>query len=324
MQCLNSSEYPAGNEMKRTFAIGETFYDITFQEKRPISANPGGAILNTAISLARCGIDVTLITEFSTDHLGDIVNEFLKFNGVNTENIYKYKEGETPLALAFLDERNDAKYVFYETYPPERLQIATPAFRKEDIVLFGSLIAVSEQAREKLLDILKAAKDAGAILIYDPNLRESLLNRIESVRSMVKENISLAHIVRGSHRDFEIAFGKEDVEEVYGHVKECGCNCLIYTKDNRGVWLRTTGDKKHYSTPPVKVVSTIGAGDSFNAGLICGMLSVNDNKFFAEWDNNDVWENIISIAISFATHVCTHSENYISKDFASLLTRRMV
>lgn len=309
--------------MRRVFAIGETFYDITFQEKKTISANPGGAMLNTAVSLARCGIDVTLVTEFSTDHLGDMVNEFLKFNDVNTENIHRYEKGKTPLALAFLDERNDAKYVFYETNPPERLQIAVPIFKKGDIVLFGSLMAVSEQAREKLLDILKAAKDARAILIYDPNLRESLLNRIESVRSMVKENISLAHIVRGSHRDFEIAFGKEDVEEVYGHVKECGCNCLIYTKDNRGVWLRTTEYKKHYSTPPVKVVSTIGAGDSFNAGLICGMLSRNDKNFFAEWDNKDKWDDTISTAISFATHVCTHSENYISRDFASLLTRRM-
>ncbi|WP_321420223.1 carbohydrate kinase [uncultured Methanomethylovorans sp.] len=305
--------------MKRAFAIGETFYDITFREKRPISANPGGAMLNTAVSLARCGIDVTLITEFSTDHLGDMVNEFLKFNGVNTENIYRYEGGETPLALAFLDEMNDAKYVFYETYPPERLQIATPAFRKEDIVLFGSLMAVSEQAREKLLDIIKAAKDAGAILIYDPNLRESLLNRIKGVRSMVKENISLAHVVQGSHRDFEIAFGKEDAEQVYEHVKECGCNCLIYTKNDRGVWLKTDKCQKYHPVPSVEVVSTIGAGDSFNAGLIYRMHSLEDENFFPEWNNQSSWEYVITTAISFATHVCTHTENYISKDFASLL-----
>ncbi len=87
--------------MKRAFAIGETFYDITFQKKRPISANPGGAMLNTAISLARCGIDVNLITEFSTDHLGDMVNEFLKFNDVNTEKYIDTRREKRPLHLRF-------------------------------------------------------------------------------------------------------------------------------------------------------------------------------------------------------------------------------
>lgn len=308
--------------MKRIFVIGETFYDISFQEKRPISANPGGAMLNTAVSLARCGIDVTLITEFSTDHVGEMINDFLKLNGVNTGSIYRYDTEKTPLALAFLDERNDAKYEFYETYSPKRLQIATPGFKKNDIVLFGSLMAVSDETREKLLDMLRIAKDAGAIVVYDPNLRESLLNHIDSIRNIVKENISLAHIVRGSHRDFEIAFGKENEDEVYEYIKKCGCNYLIYTKDNRGVWLKTIEYEKYYSIPPVKVVSTIGAGDSFNAGLIYGMLYLNDDKFFTKWDNKEEWENIIETAISFATHTCTHSENYISKDFVSSLSRR--
>lgn len=305
--------------MKRVFAIGETFYDITFQENTPISANPGGAMLNTVVSLARCGIDATLISEFSTDHLGNMIDDFLELNGVNTESIYRYYPGKTPLALAFLDKGNDAEYDFYETFPHERLQITIPVFTKGDIVLFGSLMAVSEQVREKLLKILKSARDAGAILLYDPNLRESLLNRIESIRDMVQENISLAHVVRGSHRDFEIAFGKEGVDEVYEQVRECGCNCLVYTKDDRGAWLRTSEYQTYYTIPPVKVVSTVGAGDSFNAGMIYSMLKLDDDNFFTQWNNKRSWNYIITTAISFAIHVCTHTENYISRDFVSLL-----
>ncbi|WP_370572396.1 carbohydrate kinase, partial [Methanomethylovorans sp.] len=315
----NCSEYPAGNKVTKVFAIGETFYDITFREKVPLAANPGGAMLNTAVSLGRCGADVTLITEFSTDLLGDIIHDFLKINGVNTENIYRYEQGKTPLALAFLDKANDAEYAFYEIFPNERLQITTPVFTKGDIVLFGSLIAVSEQVRDKLSDILKIARDAGAIILYDPNLRELLLNRIESARNIIEENISLAHMVRGSHRDFEIAFGKEDVDEVYEHIRECGCNCLIYTKDDRGVWLRTAEYQTYYTIPPVKVVSTVGAGDSFNAGMIYSMLELDNDNFFTRWNEKRSWNYIITTAISFATHVCTHTENYISKDFASLL-----
>lgn len=305
--------------MTRVFAIGETFYDIIFQEKTPFAGNPGGAMLNTAVSLARCGADVTLITEFSTDHLGDIIHDFLKLNGVNTDSIYRYEQGKTPLAVAFLDERNDAKYDFYEIYPHKRLQIPIPVFTKGDILIFGSVMAVSEQVREKLLYILKIARNAGTILLYDPNMRDPLPDRIESVKNMVWENISLAHVVRGSHRDFVIAFGKEDADEVYKQVRECGCNCLIYTKDDRGVWLRTAEYQTYYNIPPIKVVSTVGAGDSFNAGMISSMLELNDDNFFTQWNDKRTWNYIITIAISFATHVCTHTENYISRDFASLL-----
>ncbi len=301
--------------MRRVFTIGETFYDITFREKVPVSATPGGAMLNTAVSLARCRIDVTLVSEFSTDHLGNNINKFLKFNSVNTEAIYRY-EGRTPIALAFLNERSDAEYILYEEYPNDRLQIVNPVLRKGDIILFGSLMAVSEQAREKLLHILKDARDAGGIILYDPNIRESPLNNIETIRNMVRENISLAHVVRGSHRDFEILFKTENVNEVYEHIKECGCYCLIYTKDNRGVWVRTREHEKYYPVPTVKTVSTVGAGDSFNAGLIYSMLALNDESLFNERINETSWNFMIETAISFAAHVCTRNESYISKDFS--------
>jgi len=314
--------YLAGNKVRRVFTIGETFYDITFREKVPASGTPGGAMLNTAVSLARCGIDVTLISELSADHLGSTINDFLMSNGVNTENIYRYV-GKTPLALAFLDEMNDAEYVLYETYPHERLQILNPVLRKGDIILFGSLMAVSEQVREKLLDILKNARDAGAIILYDPNLRESLLNNIGTIRNMVQENISLAHVVRGSHREFEIIFAAESVDEVYERVKESGCYCLIYTKENRGVWLKAGENETYYPVSMVETVSTIGAGDSFNAGLIYGLLALDNDSFFTERINETNWNSIIETAISFAAHVCTQNENYISKDFSNSFNRRM-
>jgi fructokinase len=154
--CATHLLYRAGNKVRRVFTIGENFYDITFRENVPASATSGSAMLNTAVSLARCSIDVTLISEFSADHLGSTGNDFLMSNGVNTESIYRY-EGKTPIAMAFLDEMNDAEYVLYETYPYERLKIVNPVLKKGDIILFGSLMAVSEQVRKKLSDILKSA-----------------------------------------------------------------------------------------------------------------------------------------------------------------------
>jgi len=154
--CATHLLYRVGNKVRRVFTIDENFCDITFRENVPASATTGGAMLNTAVSLARCGIDVTLISKFSADHLGSTRNDFLMSNAVNTESIYRY-ERKNPLALAFLDEMNDAEYALYEAYPYERLQIVNPVLKKGGIILFGSLMAVSEQVRKKLSDILKSA-----------------------------------------------------------------------------------------------------------------------------------------------------------------------
>ncbi|MCD4705445.1 carbohydrate kinase, partial [bacterium] len=158
--------------MQTIHTIGETLYDIIFKNNQPVSAKAGGAMLNTSVSLGRLDVPISFVSEIGEDQVGDLILDFLKNNNVDTNSIFRFRDGTTALALAFLDESENASYTFYKNYPDIRLDIKFPKINKNDIVLFGSFFAITHEVREKLLNFIKNAKEAGAIIIYDPNFRK--------------------------------------------------------------------------------------------------------------------------------------------------------
>jgi sugar/nucleoside kinase (ribokinase family) len=96
----------------------------------PGQPGPGGSMLNTAVSLGRCGLEVEMITELGQDKIGQTVLEFLAENGVSTSFIQPADGFKTPIALAFLDEKGNAAYSFYIKYPENRLNLPWPEAKK--------------------------------------------------------------------------------------------------------------------------------------------------------------------------------------------------
>ena len=298
--------------MPTIYAIGETIYDIIFRNNEPAAAKAGGSMLNTTVSLGRLGLPVNFISEIGEDQAGVIIRDFLVKNGVDTSCVYRYA-GKTILALAFLNEKNDASYSFYKHYPEERLFVDNPEFREGDIILFGAFYSLMKGVREKLLSLVKAARDAGAIVIYDPNIRSPHKDEIESLREMIFENFQLSDVVRGSDEDFKTMFDIDTGEEAFGIIRKHGCDLLIYTKRNIGVEVYYPGGNLEVDVPPVNTLSTIGAGDSFNAGLIYELYK---NSLRPDQIQVADLKNMVETAVSFGSHVCTHYDNYISEEFA--------
>ena len=156
---------------RNIYAIGETVYDILFKGEQPVAARPGGAMLNASVSLGRLGLPIHLITEIGNDQVGSQIQKFLNDNGVMLSKTAVFSGGSTALALAFLDDNENASYTFYKDYPEERLNFKMPEVAGNDIILFGSSFSISREVREKLTGFLSAARKAGAIIIYDPNFR---------------------------------------------------------------------------------------------------------------------------------------------------------
>lgn len=302
--------------MRKIFTIGETVYDIIFKNNKQVSAKPGGAMLNAAISLGRLDLPVSFISEIGKDSEGKLILDFLQSNNVETNSIYQFDNGQTAIAHAVLDEQENASYTFYKKYPNERLNINFPKVAKDDIVLFGSFFAITHEVRDQLLKFVTTAKNAGAIIIYDPNFRKPHLKDLPELKKYILENISLADIVRGSDEDFKLIFNADNPDEVFRIIQENGSQVLIYTASDKTVEFRSLYHSFSIPVSKVKTLSTIGAGDTFNAGLLYKLLILGVRKKELPNVNIELWTEIIQNAIQLGSHVCTHFDNYITKDFA--------
>ena len=127
----------------------------------------------------------------------------------------------------------------------------------------------------------------------------------------VQENIALADIIRGSDEDFDNLFGLDDGDAVYARVKSLGCGHLIRTCGQRGAELFAGDTRLHLPAPEIDVVSTIGAGDSFNAGIIFGLVKKGVTAVGLEKLGVDDWREIMEFGIRFASEVCSCYDNYI-------------
>ena len=301
--------------MRKIFGIGETVLDIIFKDGQPQAAKAGGSVLNSVVSMGRIGLPVSFISEYGVDDVGDLIDNFLNSNGVNTSSVHRFEDGNTSLALAFLNEKNDANYTFYKNFPGKRLDIEFPLLNNEDILQFGSFYAIWPEIRGKIRKFVQTSYDNGALVVYDPNFRKSHLDELGSLKPLILENMRMAGMIRGSDEDFMNIFRVSNADEAWEVVKNY-CMCLVYTSNTEGVYVRTNSFSGKFPVKSIIPVSTIGAGDNFNAGMITSIYKNNISKNQLYKMGLEEWTSVIETAVEFATHVCLSYENYISEEFA--------
>ena len=302
--------------MRKVIGIGETILDILFRDGQPQAAVPGGSVYNAVISLGRMGQNVTFISETGNDRVGEMILANMRENGVDTANVNVFPEGKSPVSLAFLNERNDAEYIFYKDYPRQRLEVNMPDISSDDIIMIGSYFAITPVLRDKVKELLDRAHDAGAIIYYDVNFRSTHANEAIKLMPTIIENFEYADILRGSTEDFQNMFRQPDADKVYSNHVGFYCPNFICTDADGDVRLRTKHVCKDYPVTPLKAVSTIGAGDNFNAGVVYGLLKYRVRRAdLAELTEAD-WDAIIRCGMDFSADVCKSVSNSVSKEFA--------
>ena len=303
--------------MRKVFGIGETILDIIFRNDQPQKAVPGGSVFNGLISLCRFNVHVSFIKELGNDRGGDMIRDFMEDNHITTEFVDRFPDGKSPISLAFLDDDKNANYIFYKDYPAQRLEVPLPKIEKDDIFVFGSYYSLNPVLRTRMVEFLQYAQERKAIIYYDPNFRKAHAHEAIRLMPTVLENLEFADIVRGSDEDFQNLYGKSDAQEVYIEHIQFYCDRFLTTHGANGVNLHTRNFTRHFDSPQIQPLSTIGAGDNFNAGIIYGLLKYDVRHADLPSLDQDTWGKIIRCGMDLASEVCQSYDNYISKEFAA-------
>jgi fructokinase len=271
-------------------------------------------------------LDTAFISETGNDRVGKTIIKFLEDNHVDASHICVYPESKSPISLAFLNEQNDAEYIFYKDHPHDKIDLVLPEIQPDDIVMYGSFYAVNPVIRPQVYSFLEYAHQRGAILYYDVNFRSSHLNEVMKVRPNILENLEFADIVRGSKEDFEVMFKKQDADSVYRAEISFYCKNFVYTQGAKPVEIRSVGGLgKQYPVLQTETVSTIGAGDNFNAGFVYGLIKYGITREMLEAGlSEQQWDQIVEQAQQFSANVCKSIHNSIDMEFADQKRREFL
>ena len=259
----------AGMSTTRTLVVGEALVDAVTTPAGLTEEHVGGSPANVAFGLAALEHPVDLATWIATDDRGRRIEEVCRERGVA---LTAGSQGApfTSVAHATLDETGAASYVF----DLEWQVAAVPGLTAYGHVHTGSIAAVLEPGGSQVRAILAAARELGATVSYDPNARPSLMGRPEQARETIESAIALADVVKLSDEDVEWLCPGESLDEVLRAWGELGPAVVVVTRGGEGavVRLTRTGEQLALPAPRVEVVDTVGAGDSFMAGLVSGLL----------------------------------------------------
>ncbi|XP_048230640.1 probable fructokinase-6, chloroplastic [Ricinus communis] len=235
---------------------------------------PGGAPANVAVGIARLGGSSAFIGKVGEDEFGYMLADILKENNVNNQGMRFDPGARTALAFVTLKSDGEREFMFYRNPSADMLleeaELDLNLIRKAKIFHYGSISLITEPCKSAHIAAAKAAKDAGVLLSYDPNLRLPLWSSTESAREGILSIWELADLIKISEEEISFLTKGEDpyddavIQKLFHPnlklllVTEGADGCRYYTKEFSG---RVKGIK-------VDAVDTTGAGDAFVAGIL--------------------------------------------------------
>ena len=233
--------------------------------------HPGGAVFNTAIALGRLGAPTAFFSGLSTDLFGRMLDRALAEAQVDATLAAR---SDRPTTLAFVTlEKGHARYAFYDENTAGRMLTMRdlPAFPPEVAAMFFGGISLAADPCGAVLSGLMRAEAARRVTMIDPNIRPGFITDETAYRTRLAGMIAAADILKLSDEDLHWLEGPGEVGALARGLLERGPNLVLITEGAKGATGYAAGAEVFVPATPVAVVDTVGAGDTFNAGVLAAL-----------------------------------------------------
>lgn len=265
-------------------ALGELLIDFTAdgtlsgQGNRLFEANPGGAPCNVLAMLQKLGRHTAFIGKVGNDAFGKMLKDTVQNAGINTDNLLTDNSVPTTLAFVYNAPDGDRSFSFYRNPGADMMlrseEIDLNLIKNSKIFHFGTLSMTDSGIEFATKAAIEAAKQSGAIISFDPNLRPPLWKNLATAKEKIQYGLSLCDVLKIS--DDEIAFltGTDDVDEGIGLIrKEYDISLICATMGRKGskAYYKDIA-VSHEAFLDVNTIETTGAGDTFMACVLDAVL----------------------------------------------------
>jgi len=306
----------SGRSKPRVVCMGELLIDFAgrpqgsaLRDCESFEPNPGGAPANVAVGVSRLECPSAFVGMVGADAFGDLLQDVLDENGVDTRSLARSTSQPTTLAFVAITKAGVPSFVFYR-HPGADLSI-TPedvdlgVFDEAELFHFGSLSLVANPAYDTTYHCLRQAGDRGIFVTYDPNYRPALWDNEEQAVAKMSEPLPHVNLVKVSSEELALLTGSANAEEGCAILAEKGPNTIIVTRGAEGMFGWCGG--RTFSVPgqDVTTVDTTGCGDASVAGCIRYLLTHGGITAGSTEVTPEVFEAALAFANRCAAHAAT-------------------
>ena len=268
--------------MSRLYSVGELLIDFQsvgvagLKDTQQFVKKAGGAPANVCVQAVKLGQQATYLTKVGCDAFGEFLVETLSNEGIDVSYISKSAQHDTSLAFVSFAENGEREFSFYrrnaaDLYFTEN-DFKSVVFKRGDVFEFGSVALKTDVAKATHKYLINKAREAGALICFDPNLRFNLWEDKAELRAVVKEFATFADVIKVGEDELSFISESEGMKAVdsmfTGNLK-----VLLITNGDKGAKVYLNGKlSATHNGYKVKTVDTTGAGDSFFGAFIAQLM----------------------------------------------------
>lgn len=284
-------------------ALGESLIDFTPAGTNELgmalfARNPGGAPANVLAMCAKLGARTSFIGKVGCDAFGAFLRQTMQEAGIDLSGLAVDETVPTTLAFVQLSTTGDRSFSFYRKPGADimlrRQDVPQALLRDCRIFHFGGVSLTDEPCRRATLWSAQQARQAGALVSYDPNYRPLLWQDTSSAAAQLRSALRLADLVKVSEEELVLLSGTSDLEVGAARLRGLGPAVVVVTQGAGGAFVQTAATSVHRPAYPVAAVDTTGAGDAFWGALLFRVRGLDTDSLRAL--SAAVWGDILAFA----------------------------